>query len=87
LAPQRGQIKVFVARDIQSARDDLRPQEYLSRCLLTKGDAIYSIRSNILFEAVEDTLGRHDFLLAPCSAEMLKKPMAMKSLIAAVWAI
>lgn len=50
-----------------------RTLDYLSRCLLTKGDPVYSNRSNILFEIVEDTVGRHDFLLAPCSAEMFRK--------------
>ncbi|HMH32348.1 MAG TPA: urea carboxylase-associated family protein, partial [Puia sp.] len=40
--------------------------------LLTKGHAFYSNRSNILFDMVEDTVGRHDFLLTPCSADTFR---------------
>ena len=39
---------------------------------LQRETAFYSNRSNVMFEMVEDTVGRHDFLLAPCSAEMFK---------------
>lgn len=70
------QVSDLVAFNAQDPREWIssgRTLDYLSRCLLTKGDAIYSNRSNILFEIVEDTVGRHDFLLAPCSAEMFRK--------------
>jgi uncharacterized protein YcgI (DUF1989 family) len=49
-----------------------RTFDYLEKIFLTKGDAIYSNRSRPLLKIVEDTVGRHDFLLAPCSKEMFR---------------
>lgn len=37
--------------------------------LITKGNFLWSNRSNKMMEIVEDTNGRNDFLLAPCSPE------------------
>ena len=70
---QVSDLLAFNAHDPREWISSGRTLDYLSRCLLTKGDAIYSNRSTILFEIIEDTVGRHDFLLAPCSAEMFKK--------------
>lgn len=49
-----------------------RTIDYAETILLTKGHSFYSNRSNIMFEIIEDTVGRHDFLLTPCSAEMFR---------------
>ena len=49
-----------------------RTLDYAETLFLTKGNPFYSNRSNIMFEIMEDTVGRHDFLLAPCSAEMFR---------------
>src|SRR5688572_27793612 len=49
-----------------------RTIDYAETILLTAGHSFYSNRSNIMFEMVEDTVGTHDFLLAPCSAEMFR---------------
>src|SRR4051812_665128 len=38
-----------------------RTLDYVSRIFLTKGDPIYSNRSNILLRIVADTVGRHNF--------------------------
>jgi len=64
--------------DVMSfARDD--PAEYLSSgrtidyantIYLTAGHILYSNRSRPMWTIVEDTVGRHDFLLTPCSPEM-----------------
>jgi uncharacterized protein YcgI (DUF1989 family) len=35
-------------------------------------DVLYSNRSNIMLEIVEDRVGRHDFLLTPCSKDMFR---------------
>ena len=43
--------------------------DYCSTLLITRGHSLYSNRSNVMFEIVEDTNGRNDFLLAPCSPE------------------
>ena len=49
-----------------------RTIDYAETIYLTKGHPFYSNRSNIMFTMVEDTVGRHDFLLTPCSAEMFR---------------
>ena len=61
-------------------RDDLaeylssgRSIDYASRMFLTTGDTLYSNRSRPMFTLLEDTCGRHDFSLTPCSKEMFEK--------------
>jgi len=49
-----------------------RTLDYASRIYLTTGDPLYSNRSNVLLRIVEDTVGRHDFLLTPCSADTFR---------------
>jgi uncharacterized protein YcgI (DUF1989 family) len=49
-----------------------RTMDYAETIFLTKGHPFYSNRSNILFEITEDTVGRHDFLLTPCSADTFR---------------
>ena len=46
-----------------------RSIDYANRIYLTKNDILYSNRSRPMFTIVEDDVGRHDFLLTPCSAE------------------
>jgi len=49
-----------------------RTIDYAETIFLTKGHSFYSNRSNVMFELVEDTVGRHDFLLTPCSADTFR---------------
>ena len=49
-----------------------RSLDYASRIYLTTGDLLYSNRSTVLLEIVEDTVGRHDFLLTPCSRDTFR---------------
>ena len=49
-----------------------RTLDYASRIYLTTGDALYSNRSNIMLHIEEDRVGRHDFLLTPCSADTFR---------------
>ena len=49
-----------------------RTIDYAETIYLTKGHSFYSNRSNIMFDLIEDTVGKHDFLLTPCSAEMFR---------------
>jgi uncharacterized protein YcgI (DUF1989 family) len=49
-----------------------RTIDYASTIFLTTGHPLYSNRSNVMLEIIEDTVGRHDFLLTPCSAEMFR---------------
>ncbi len=49
-----------------------RTIDYAETIYLTKGHPFYSNRSNVMFIMMEDTVGVHDFLLTPCSAEMFR---------------
>lgn len=47
-----------------------RSIDYAAKLWLSCGDVLYSNRSRPMFEILEDTCGRHDFTLTPCSKEM-----------------
>lgn len=49
-----------------------RSMDYASRIYLTTGDTLYANNSRPMFTIVADTVGRHDFLLTPCSQEMFE---------------
>ena len=49
-----------------------RTMDYAETIFLTSGHDFYSNRSNIMFKIIEDTVGRHDFLLTPCSADTFR---------------
>lgn len=67
---QVGDLLAFNAADIGEVISSGRTFDYASRIYLTKGDPLYSNRSNVMLRIVDDTVGRHDFLLTPCSKEM-----------------
>jgi uncharacterized protein YcgI (DUF1989 family) len=46
-----------------------RTFDYNNTIYLTKGHVLYSNRSAPMLTITEDTVGRHDFLYTPCSAE------------------
>lgn len=73
--PQGGQVAdllAFSRADVGEALSAGRTIDYASRIYLTKGDPLYSNRSNVMLDIVEDEVGRHDFLLTPCSKEMFR---------------
>lgn len=73
--PEGGQVADLVAfnrHDIGEALSNGRTIDYASRIYLTAGDPLYSNRSNVMLEIVQDEVGRHDFLLTPCSKEMFR---------------
>lgn len=49
-----------------------RSIDYAGKIFLTTGDVLYSDNSRPMFTIGEDTAGRHDFLLTPCSQEMFE---------------
>jgi uncharacterized protein len=49
-----------------------RTLDYNETLFQTTGHALYSNRSNIMLQIKEDTVGRHDFLLTPCSADTFR---------------
>ena len=50
-----------------------RSIDYASKIYLSTGDVLYANDSRKMFTIVADTVGRHDFLLTPCSQEMFEK--------------
>ena len=62
----------FNQQDIAEYLSSGRTIDYAETIFLTKGHLFYSNRSNIMFEIIEDTVGRHDFLLTPCSADTFR---------------
>ena len=49
-----------------------RSIDYANKIYLTAGDVLYSNRSRPMMTIVADDVGRHDFLLTPCSPEMFE---------------
>lgn len=69
---QVGDLLAFNRHDIGEVISSGRTFDYASRIYLTTGDPLYSNRSRIMLRIEEDTVGRHDFLLTPCSKEMFR---------------
>ena len=69
---QVADLLAFRADDTAEVISSGRTLDYASRLFLTTGDPIYSNRSRVLLRIVEDTVGRHDFLLTPCSADTFR---------------
>jgi uncharacterized protein len=69
---QVADLLAFRQADTAEVISSGRTLDYASRLFLTTGDPIYSNRSNVLLRIVEDTVGRHDFLLTPCSADTFR---------------
>ncbi len=70
--PEGRQVSDLLAynrADVREAISSGRTLDYASRLYLTTGDLLYSNRSNVMLEIVADDVGRHDFLLTPCSKE------------------
>jgi uncharacterized protein YcgI (DUF1989 family) len=70
---QVADLIAFGADDTGEVLSSGRTFDYASKIYLSTGDLLYSNRSNVMLDIVEDDVGRHDFLLAPCSSEMFRK--------------
>ena len=73
--PQGEQVADLLAYNRHDTGEVLssgRTLDYASRIYLTTGDPLYSNRSNVMLRIVEDTVGRHDFLLTPCSKDTFR---------------
>lgn len=70
---QVADFTAFMASDTAEWLSGGRTIDYANRIYLKTGDTLYSNRSNPMLEIIEDTAGRHDFLLAPCSQEMFAR--------------
>lgn len=69
---QVADLLAFNRKDIGEAISSGRTLDYASRIFLTTGDPLYSNRSNVMLTIVEDDVGRHDFLLTPCSKDTFR---------------
>lgn len=72
---QGEQVCDFICYNLNDRAEHLssgRTIDYADTLFLTKGHTFYSNRSSIMFRMTEDTVGRHDFLLTPCSADTFR---------------
>ena len=69
---QVADLLAFNRHDTAEVISSGRTLDYASRIYLTTGDPLYSNRSNIMLRIVADTVGRHDFLLTPCSKDTFR---------------
>lgn len=70
--PTGGQVSDLYAVSAADPEEWLssgRTIDYANTVFLTTGHVLYSNRSRPMFTIVEDTCGRHDFTLTPCSQE------------------
>jgi len=69
---QVSDLLAYSRADTREVISSGRTLDYLSRIFLTVPDPIWSNRSNIMLRIVKDSVGRHDFLLTPCSADTFR---------------
>lgn len=68
--PQGRQVADLLAYNLEDVREVIssgRTFDYAETIRLTTGHLLYSNRSRPMLTIVEDSVGRHDFLLTPCS--------------------
>lgn len=68
-AEQVSDMVLFNANDTQEKLSSGKTLDFEENILITKGNFLWSNRSQKMMEILEDTNGRNDFLLAPCSPE------------------
>lgn len=66
---QVADLIAFNRNDIAEWLSSGRSIDYANNIYLTTGHILYSNRSRPMFTIVKDDVGRHDFLLTPCSPE------------------
>jgi uncharacterized protein YcgI (DUF1989 family) len=69
---QVSDLLAFNADDVGEVISSGRSLDYAGKIYLTTGDPLYSNRSRVMLRIVEDTVGRHDFLLTPCSKDTFR---------------
>ncbi|MFC1997793.1 DUF1989 domain-containing protein [Chloroflexota bacterium] len=63
----------FAKNDIKELLSSGHTTDYNNKIFLSTGDVLYSNRSNPMFTILEDRVGGHIMLYAPCSQEMFEK--------------
>ncbi|HTY31687.1 urea carboxylase-associated family protein [Mycobacterium sp.] len=69
---QVADLFAFAAGGASACLSSGRSIDYAGKIYLSTGDVLYSDDSRPMFTIGEDTAGRHDFLLTPCSQEMFE---------------
>ncbi|MEP6692338.1 MAG: urea carboxylase-associated family protein [Gemmatimonadaceae bacterium] len=69
LGEQVADLTSFARADPGEWLSSGRTIDYANTIYLTAGHILYSNRSRPMWTMLEDTVGRHDFLLTPCSQE------------------
>lgn len=72
LGEQVADLFAFKRDELGCSLSSGRSIDYAGKIFLSTGDVLYSNDSRPMFTIVEDTVGRHDFLLTPCSQEMFE---------------
>lgn len=72
MGEQVSDLLAFSREDPCEVLSSGRSLDYASRLYLSSGDALYSNRSRVMLRILQDTVGRHDFLLTPCSADTFR---------------
>lgn len=82
LDPQGGQVSemvLFNENDVREKISNGKTIDFEESILITRGNYIWSNRSNKMMLILEDTNGRNDFLLAPCSPATFIKMYGIKT--------
>jgi hypothetical protein len=69
LGEQVSDLISFARNDTTEWLSSGRTIDYANTIYLTAGHTLYSNRSRPMWTIVDDTVGRHDFLLTPCSPD------------------
>ncbi len=72
LGEQVSDLMSFARDDVREWLSSGRTIDYVNSIYLTTGHTLYSNRSRPMWTIVEDTVGRHDFLLTPCSPDTFR---------------
>ncbi len=63
----------FAQDNIEEHLSSGHTTDYNGKLYLSKGDTLYSSRSNPMFSIIDDQVGKHIMLYAPCSQVMFEK--------------
>jgi uncharacterized protein YcgI (DUF1989 family) len=72
MGEQVSDLFAFAKDDTRCHLSSGRSLDYAGKLYLTAGDKLYANDSRVMFTILQDTVGRHDFTLTPCSQEMFQ---------------